>query len=274
MKRLLILISFVFFFFAIAFCQGDNLELRIFRIKHGNLKSLFEIVDNAKSAEGKVSFNANSNSIIAIDYPENINRISYIIDSLDVQEKQVEIKILFVETSAELLKDMGLSSSRIVIPAGEFAAKLDLLKSSSNTSIRSQMAVRTLSNEPALIELMSNQVIGEEIVILKNGTQILQPTREPIGKSLEVLPLINSDGTITVVLRPSVSTLERNLTPYERTIYTKVLINDGDTIALGQVDSVEQASRKEETLFGLPQAIESSTEQKKMVMFLTAKIAQ
>jgi type II secretory pathway component HofQ len=136
------------------------------------------------------------------------------------------------------------------------------------------MMVRTLSNEPAMIQLISNQAIGEELVVLEDGTEISQPLRAPIGKSLEVLPFINSDGTITIVLRPSVSTLEENSTPYERTIYTKALINDGDTIALGQVDSVEQSGREGKSLFGLPLDKESSAQKKKMVMFLTAKISE
>jgi len=272
MSKTIIFISIFFFFAAVAFCQADNLEMRIFKVKHGSGRSFYDLANELKSQDGKVSFDANTNSIIVFDYPQNLERIASVIESLDVRERQVEIKVLVTETTDEVLSNIGITSSKVIIPSGEFTAVANLLKTNKDTNIRSQMMVRTLSNQPAVLQVTTDEIIGSQVLIYGSGTTVTSPIREPIGNFLEVLPVVNNDGTITVTLRPSVSTLEKGATPSERTILTQAVVNDGDTIAIGGLDSGTQTVQESQTLFGMPLSKKAKSQQKKVVMFLTAKI--
>jgi len=272
MNRTAILTIFFLFLFAIAFCQNTGLELRIFKIKYSSSESLYETLNSLKSEEGRVSFDNNTNSIIVVDYPQNMERISSVIDMLDIRQKQVEIKVMVIESTSESLEQLGISSARAVIPSEAFSAIVNLVKTNKNTEIRTQMSVLTLSNQPARFQDTTDEVIGNEVVVTDNGTEIIQPVREKIGASLEVLPRINDDNTITVILRPAVSALEKEGAPSESAIFTRAVIADGDTLVLGGADTSKEGAQEEETLLAIPFFKKSVTEGRKVVMFLTANI--
>jgi type II secretory pathway component GspD/PulD (secretin) len=265
MQRIISLIALAISF-TVIFCQACEPELKVLKIEHGSAQSLFEVADSLKSEQGKISFDQNSNSLIVFDCPENIERIAQVIKGIDIREKQVEIKVLVIEASERFLEDIGVSYSQVIIPQGKFAAIVDLIKESKETSTRTSMMVRTLSNRPALLQVTTDEVIGTEFVIFSNGTEITTPVREPIGSMLEVLPTVNNDGSINVVLRPTVSSMEKLGTPSERSIITQVVLDDGDTVAIGGAQ-VQKGRSKKGLLSG-----KSSEENKKVEMFLTAKI--
>lgn len=274
MKSLTIFVSIFFFSAMVALCQTCNPQLKIFKVEHGNLESLYEMANSLKSQEGKVSFDPNSNSLIVFDCSENIERIAGVIKALDIREKQVEIKVLVVETTGELLRDLGISAAQVIIPGAKFGAIAQLLKTSKDTNVRSEMMVRTLSNRPAIIQVTKEEIIGTEFVIVGSQTAITSPITKPIGNLLEVLPRVNNDGTINVILRPSVSTMQEGAVPSESTILTQAVIKDGDTMAIGGVDTEREAVQKRGTLFGVPLSKRAATEKKKVVMFLTSKITE
>ncbi len=270
MRRITILTAIVLFI-AVIFCKAEDTQFKVFKIKHGNAQSICKIVDELKSEKGKVTYDAHSNSIIIVDYPQNITRISSLIESLDVKERQVEIKVSVVEASAEFFRNIGLVQGHAVIPSGKFAAVLNAIEESKNANVKTSMIVRTQSNQPAQIQVSSDEFIVNEVIIYDNGTTVVSPIREPVGNLLEVLPVVN-DTTITVTVRPSVSTLEKNLNINEQTILTKVMINDGETIVIGGSDYEKQVNRSSRSLLNIPLSSRTKSEGKKVVMFLTAKI--
>lgn len=257
-------------FCALAFSQNGDLEMRIFKIKYRGTESLYEAVNTLKSANGRVSFDPNSNSVIVLDYPANIERIATLIDMLDVREKQVEIKVSIIETTEEFLESVGITGARVIIPAEKFFAIASFIKNDKNTEIRSEMTVRALSNQPAYIGVVSDAVIDEEVTVFEDGTEIIQPLRKPIGKTLEVIPRVSDDGMISLILRPTLSTLEEDTTPYERTVLTRVEIADGDTVAIGSLDESQESGESADTFFGIPVFSGAQRQEKKIVMFLTA----
>ena len=251
-----------------AFCQSDDFEMHIFKIKHGNIGLLYQTVESLKSPEGRVSLNAGTDSIIVFDFPATIQRIGSVIDMLDVQEKQVEVQVLVIETAAESLIAMGVASSRVVFPPGKFMAVAKFIAKDTHTVIRSQMSVLTMSNQPAQIQVTTDETIGTEVIQFDNGTEMIQPLRETVGNTLEVLPRANPDGTITLILRPSVSGVVRKGTLSEATLFTRVVINNGETVSLGGVEHEQEGSLDS---LGLPISKRSMSEGKKVVMFLTAR---
>jgi hypothetical protein len=62
--------------------------------------------------------------------------------------------------------------------------------------------------------------------------------------------------------------MERPMTPSERSVITQVVVNDGDTIAIGGAD-VDKSSANRGIL-----SARSASEKKRIEMFLTAKIVE
>lgn len=233
---------------------------------------MVEVANSLLSSQGKLSFDRNSGSLIVIDCPENLARIAGVIKELDVREKQVEIKVLVAETSSAILKDIGLTAGQVIIPQGSFSAIVRSLKASKDTQIRNEMTVRTLSDRPAMLQVTKDEITGTEVAILGGDTVITSLITEPIGNFLEVLPRVNNDNTINLIVRPSVSNIDEHGHPSERTILTQALVNNGDTVAIGGADVQKQETQRNSTLFGIPLSQRSVTKNRKVAMFLTAKI--
>jgi len=271
MKKIAIL-TVIFLVIVAVLCKAEDTELKLFRIKHGKAQSIYAIVDSLKSEKGKATYDANSNSIILVDYPQSIERIGKVVENLDVLEKQVEIKVSVVEASEEFFKNIGISHGEVIIPSGKFTAILKAIEEDKKATVKTEMTLRTQSNQPAQLQVSSDEFIGNEVTIYDNGTTVTSAIREPVGSFLEVLPVVN-DGTITVTVRPSVSSLGKNASINEQTILTNTVVNDGETIIIGGVDSQREVD-KSSTLFGIPLSSKNKTAGKKVVMFLTAKIIE
>lgn len=227
-----------------SYCQDCAPKLKIFEIKYGNVETVYEIASSFKSHEGRVSFDKKSAKLIVFDCPENIRRISEVIKDIDVREKQVEIKLLVVGTSQKTMESIGVSAESAVLPESEFTAVVELLKKDKNNDFLSNSTLRTLSGIPAVLHTAKKEFIGQEVVVVDN-TVVATPIREPTGSSLEILPVVNNDGTVKVILRPSASDLENRQVSYDRTIMTSAIVNDGDTLAVGPKGTGKDSSDKE-----------------------------
>ena len=268
MKKIIILLCVSFLLYELAYSQTGNIEAKIFKIRHGNLETMQDLANNLKSPEGKVSVDHNTDSLIVVDHPEVLMRISSVIDQLDVPQKQVEIKVLVTELTEKIMKDIGLSALQVIIPSGQSSGILDLLHSSQESTIRSEMTLRTLSNQPASLQVSKDEVFGTTLTRYADGSEVTSVVREQVGDFLQVLPTVNNDGTVTIALMPSVSSLESNGIPRERTILTQVVINNKDTIVLGGVTEAKTETGK--SLFFAAENGES----RKVMMFLTATIIE
>jgi len=271
MHRTIVFLGIIFCTAAVVFAQTDDLTMKIFKVQHGNAHSLYQMAEGMKSETGRVSFDANTGSIIVIDFPMNIARIASTIDMLDVAEKQVNIQVVVIEAESAALRSMGINSSRVIIPQMQFMAIGHFIKATKEVTVRTRMSVMTQSNQPALIQVSTDALIGDEIVQFEDGSEVMQPLRERVGKTLEVLPRVNPDGTITLIVRPSVSSLDRGALPSETAIMTRVSLKDGDTVALGALEAVNEEEKQDE-FPGIPFFTKASAKNKRMVMFLTVDI--
>jgi type II secretory pathway component GspD/PulD (secretin) len=273
MKLITVFITVLFILSGVILCRAEDMELKIFQIKHADARSLYNIVIDLKSEQGKISLDLNNNNLIVFDYPENLKRIAELIEALDKAEKQVTIEVLVAEVTDTFLNDAGITSSQVIIPQGKFSAILHLINTSKQVNIRSKMMVTTLSNRPATLQVSKDEIFGQEVSWYKDGRYISTPIREPVGNFLEVLPRVNPDQTITVTLRPSVSTFQQGDSPriQKRSILTQVVINNGDTIAIGGVDS-GTTQEVRHSFFGVSSG-RSRQETRKVMMFLTARIS-
>ncbi|MDP2924383.1 MAG: secretin N-terminal domain-containing protein [Candidatus Omnitrophota bacterium] len=252
---------------------AGNLETKIFRMKYGNAESIYRVVNDIKSSEGKVSFDANTNSLIVVDTSQSLERIADLVAQLDIAQKQVEIKVLVVDANDEFLRNIGIASGQVIIPKGKFNAILNLVNTDKKINSRSEISIKVLSNQSAQLAVSREEIFGYTITKLSDTTEIVSVAREPVGDFLEVLPAVNGDGTVTVALRPSSSSLTESGDIEDKTILTQVVVNSGDTIAIGGANSGSETIRQEKTLgIGIPTLERHVTKNKRVVMFLTATV--
>jgi len=273
MKRTIIFILGFIIFIGALFCRAEDLEMRIFQLKHGNAEVLRSAVANLTSDEGKVTIAPDGNSLIVVDRASDLDRIGKVIEHLDVRQKQVEIKVLIVEVTDTFLGRIGLVSGQAVIPSDKFKEIQYLLQRGEHSSISSEMTVRTLSNKPATIQVAQERIFQQTTILPESGTPVTSYIERSAGNFLEVLPKVNSDGTITVTIRPTLSSFEKMSDVYERSILTQVIVNNGDTIALGGLDTEEERTRQANVPFTDISIPSERLEKKKIVMFLTPTIS-
>ena len=127
------------------------------------------------------------------------------------------------------------SSFQVRIMAMEDANKLKIL---------AKPKILALDNQPALIKIATNAAIGTSTVTTGGGAGAVSSDveRYEIGTILRVTPLINTGGRITLTVEPTFATVEASAIavmatptgdPTTRTARTTLMVNDGQTIALG-----------------------------------------
>ena len=263
MKITGLLLFFVLLPGAVCFSQGDELDLEVFRIQYSNAAELYEAVKDLKSERGKITSDANSNTIIVIDYPSNIERVAEVLKNIDIRPVQVKIEVIVAEMTAELLDRAGIRSFEAVIPAEGYGAIIELVRGSRGSDIRTDMTIRTMNNSPAVIQAVQDEIYGGITVTHTHDGEVNEynyPLLAETGSFLEVLPRVNGDGTITVTVRPRTGRLDSDGELKRNTALTRVSVNNGDTIALGGVNVNESGTG------GL------SEKTARTVMFLTATV--
>lgn len=251
-------------------CQAQDLKLKIFKVRSGSLQSLYQVANDLKSAQGTVSIDENTSSLIVLDSPEVLARIETVVAQLDIPGKMVEIKVLVVDASRDFFDTIGISSGQVHIPRSEFEAIVHALSTSRGAHTRVNMMVKALSNHPAQLAVSKDEIFGQTVTRFSDGTKIISPLRQALGEFLEVLPVVNNDGTITIVVRPSSSSLTPRGVPEEKTILTQVVLRSGDTVAIGGVDSTQETSSQRRGLSGVSISKTKASANRNVVMFLTA----
>jgi len=152
MKKLSILIAFILILPCTSLAESNSQDMEIFTLEHILVESIYEVIDELKGDEGKVIAEPNTNSLIVVDNLENIERISQVIERLDLKPKQVEVEVLVTEITAGFLHEAGISMDDVVIPSQRYEAILNLMNRHSDVNVRTKMKVTTLSNRPARIQ--------------------------------------------------------------------------------------------------------------------------
>jgi type II secretory pathway component GspD/PulD (secretin) len=272
MKKIVLIVVFLGFSLS-ALPQG--LKLKVFKLKRSDGYQIYSVVNDLKSPDARVTYDAGSNQLIVMDHPGNLITIENLINELDVREKNVEIKVLVSETSTEFVNSIGAHRGALIIPQAKFQGVISAIKTDTDSRIRNQMTVRALSGHPANLQVSREEIFGYNVVShygSSGAVTVVSPHRQDIGSFLQALPTANNDGTITVAIQPSVSR-SRDGVPQESAILTQVTLNDGDTVVLGGLDSeVSDTTSQTTTVFGIPLSKTTQKEKRKILMFLTATV--
>ncbi len=223
-----------------------------------------------------------SNSVLVSASPRYMDRIKGVIQELDVDPPQVLIQVLLAEITLDGGVDWGVDMTKsggsftfnmganglaafpshllgtlpsMTLGISDFSFVLRALENQGRLHILSNPSIMAANNEAANIN------VGE-IIYVPVGSQTYEtgstntPLEEKeIGVILSVVPSINPDGYVRMVVRPTFSKLAKEKdepihgveTPriYQRTADTTVTVRDGQTIVIGGLISESYEYRED-----------------------------
>ncbi|MHB9037865.1 MAG: secretin and TonB N-terminal domain-containing protein [Armatimonadota bacterium] len=202
------------------------------------------------------------NSIIVKGTEDGIEKFKKIVRMLDVPPKQVQIKAEFVEVTTNDVKRFGIDWSlerlnesfntafgpvgNVVVgfTSGNLTAQLKAQLTSDVGRVINSPIISTINNQNAMIQIGTIIPYWESIstVVGDNVIQQAVPRFINIQTMLNVLPRVNGDGTITMMLMPQVadsgaivSGPDGNSIPEQRqqSLFTQRRVANGETIVVG-----------------------------------------
>ncbi len=193
------------------------------------------------SPAGKVLYGKEPNSLLVIDYPDNIAQIESYIKMIDVRPQQVIIDARVVEVTLDDNMTYGINLKWLDMANGEhmttgeffsnlaykgvsteylaitlinkhISAVIKALSTITKTDLLSAPRIATINNVTARIDIVQRvPYIKEETSTITTGapTQTTKEVQfEDIGIALEVTPTITNNGDIIMEIVPEVSELK------------------------------------------------------------------
>ncbi|SDL59590.1 secretin N-terminal domain-containing protein [Halarsenatibacter silvermanii] len=225
----------------------------------------------------RVSSSQGGRRIVLRGEENSVQLAEELINSLDVPRRQVMLEVRIEEVSHTLLKERGIDPDEVgnfttfgvdydddylprrfdmEIPA-DFYKLLDETDSSQTLA---HPRLMTLDGEEA--SLVIADLIPYEVIEYDGDREIssIDFEEKEVGITMEFVPTITRDDTITLDIRPEVSTLIQEgpeLTPPQvrsREFHNIVNLRDGQTFAVGGLihEEIQELSRKFPVLGDLP----------------------
>lgn len=221
---------------------------------------------------------SNTQSLIVRDTAEGLDRIKKLIQILDVQTPQIVIDAKVIDAtetfsrsiegkiafgSGDYTKSMNFNggtlplagpATPLQVPSGTNAVKfsvggsnllnalLTYSEGDSKAKVISSPRVLVLSGKSATINQTSN--ISIESSTISNGVTTITRAFTPVPTTLTVTPRATNEGAVfmTLSLTRSVAQTDPSgqVSPATRTINTDVIVDSGNTLVLGGVQSMSE----------------------------------
>jgi len=252
-----------------------RLVTRTFMLNYTPAKKLLPLIEPMLSSLGSVKENTSENALVVSDISGHVTQIARMIRSLDTKAQQVMIEARIVEVSCSNQQDLGvnwnagssdptanpqINLSSSPDPAGtvgqitlgtvqggvDLNATLSVLESKGKVNIISNPRIATLNNKSATLKASQN--IPYTTSTVSNGvvSNVVNYLELPI--TLTVTPRITQKGR--VMLNPmtlTVTTVVGEGTPpttSTRSATTQMVVEDGETIAIGGMVRDEKITRE------------------------------
>lgn len=164
------------------------IRVKVIPVNYANVDSLNVQVKEFLSKEGKVVVDARSNSILVADREDVLDKITRLIQALDIQPNQVLIEGKIVEASEEFTSQVGVNW-------GFTGSALTLSQAGGANGLP--------------IELTPNLGIGRGASRLANSLGVRLGTLDFLGNLDALLNLAESDRTAKIISSPQVVTMNR-----------------------------------------------------------------
>jgi len=182
-----------------------------------------------------------------------------------------------------------------------FQISVRALESASKLKILAKPKVLVLDNHPAIVKISTNAAIGSTNVVSSAGgassagSSTTTTERAEVGTILRVTPLINTGDRITMTVEPTFATVDPSAIsikavgagstgdPTVRTSRTTLMVNDGQTVAMGGLLMSNQSNGNRKVPFfgNLPvvgKALFTSNDKKQqdreLILFVTPYIVR
>lgn len=250
------------------------------------------------------------NSIIVKGTEEAIEEFKKIIRMLDVPPQQVQVKAEFVEVKTTDVKAFGIDWSlqrlnesfatafgptgNVVVgfATGNLTASLRTQLTNDVGTIINSPIISTINNQNAQISISTIIPYWTSMATVVGDNNIINqayPNFIDINTHLDILPRVNGDGTITMILRPGVADTGNVVTgpdgtviPEQRTqeLFTQRRVANGETIVVGGFirKNDSQSFQKIPVLGDLPivgslfRTVNKTTEDRELLIFITPTI--
>ena len=200
-------------------------------------------VENLLSPEGKVVIDRQSGNILVTDFPKFLDRIAIFLESVEGsvhRQVLIEARILEVDLEGEFqfgidwsavakagalqgnafggrifsqsLAPAGATDFQIGVTSTDFESLLNILSTQGEVNVLSSPKLATLNNQTAILRSATDDVffiVETERVPIQGGgfdsIQTVTPRTVTIGVVLAITPQIDSDGSVILHVRPTVS---------------------------------------------------------------------
>lgn len=307
--------------------KGHN--MRIFNLRYAKAADvevqLRERLDALKL--GTVRADERSNTLVVTALSKRMEEIEQIIQALDEKTREVLIEAKIIKVTLSNDFDMGINWQEVLRDAGneigiekfhpvlsgafpisssatqfgtlqigntatdQLSGTIKILQTMGQTKVLASPRITAVNKEAARI------LIGTREAFVTTTTTTGQTTSTTaenvtfvdVGISLEVTPIINDDGYVTMKIKPEISNVARTLvTPTSNQIpivdttlaETSIMVKDGTTIIIGGLRKDEKVKTVRKLpvvadipfLGGLFRSTEEDLEKIEMVVFLTPYI--
>jgi type II secretory pathway component GspD/PulD (secretin) len=295
-----------------------------------------DAVEKVLTAQGRVSEDPITNALIVTDVPSRFPMIDQVVDKLDTAPIQVIIEAEILDVDKSLLDEMGFNwgddigqgltaafapvvgpveiANKFLIQSGSYAGKsifsggtmdfsdttaaINFLRKDTKTKFLARPKILTLSNQTAVVNLITDAVVGVKITTDESGNVTQEVTRDDIGTRLRVTPQVNPHtNEITMFLElfnknATNSGFElgggANITGViqdveERGTKQTIRLSEGETLFLGGLIEEEEQEIVSKVpllgdipllgaLFRYRQQPENKNSQRELMVFLTPRI--
>ncbi|HLE78004.1 MAG TPA: secretin N-terminal domain-containing protein [bacterium] len=239
-------------------------ETITYRLAFGDVNAIRAAI--AAAVPGiRVAIDPRTNSLLVTGTAAQHDEVRKILASLDIRIQQVMIQVHAIEVNRSKVTDLGLFDSsggvfgRIILDSAAnrimftladatlILFRLQALIDERNGRVLAAPRVATLDGNKATILLGDQFPIVSTTATAAGVTQTV--TFVDTGVRLEVTPRLNGNGTMTVLLRPSVSSVVEIITTTQgtraprlatRSVDTLLTLQDGQTIVIGGLISQEE----------------------------------
>jgi type IV pilus assembly protein PilQ len=249
----------------------DKPITKVFKLSFAKADVLQASVKTVLSPKGSIQVDARTNQLIITDTPAKLEQAEEMIKKLDTKTKQVSIEAAVVAVRKGKTQQFGIDwsvsgsktfdetsttgeakiSPPLVYPGATgkisigviakdttWNAVLSALQRSEDAKILATPNVLVLDNETARINSTQNflYVSGVSAVNPVTGSVTYTYGSVQTGVSLEVTPQVNPEGYVTMIVKPTVSSIADPGPPPAtdtRSVETKVLVKDGQTLVIG-----------------------------------------
>lgn len=246
---------------------AETPETIAYRLAFGDVNQIRAAV--AAAVPGiRVAVDPRTNALLITGTSAQHEDVLKVLATLDIRIPQVVIQLHAVEVTTEVLRDLGLFSELGTGSFGNFFLdsaqnrisfvltntsllfhRLRALITDNRGQILSAPRIATLDGNKATI------LLGEKVPIFtittQGGVTTTTVTFIDVGVKMEVTPRVNSDGLITMSIKPEVSSVLAIVTGPggqqaprvgTRSADTNLTVRDGQTIVLGGLISREERS--------------------------------